>query len=81
MFADRTYQDDGTLTPRSASNALIDNATAVSRHINNMMQKGIVVSLSGKEVPIVAETICIHGDGQHALEFARVVYEAVNNNP
>jgi UPF0271 protein len=43
-----------------------------------MIHKKTVTTLSGKEIPVTAETICIHGDGEHAVEFAKAIREAVN---
>jgi UPF0271 protein len=70
VFADRTYLDDGTLTPRSKANALIEDEDQSLQQVLRMIKKGTVITTSGKEVPIVAETICLHGDGKHAVDFA-----------
>ena len=77
VFADRTYQDDGTLTPRSLTNALIDTEEKVIKQVLQMIKEGSVTTVTGKTIPIIAETICIHGDGKHAVEFAKAIYEAV----
>lgn len=70
VFADRTYQMDGSLTPRKEANALItDQKQAVSQVIR-MVKEGAVLAQQGKDIIIKADTICIHGDGAHALEFA-----------
>jgi UPF0271 protein len=77
VFADRTYRDDGTLQPRSLPNALIeDEATAVTQ-VLQMLEKGTVTSVSGKEIPIKAETICVHGDGAKAVEFVKALHTAI----
>jgi UPF0271 protein len=75
VFADRTYQDDGSLTPRSRSNALIEDEKTSVRQVLQMIEHQTVYSINNKTVPIVAETICIHGDGAHAVEFAKLIYE------
>ncbi len=75
VFADRTYQQDGTLTPRSQPNALITNTDAASAQVLRMVQQGSVLSQQGTEVAIQADTICLHGDGPHALTFARHIRE------
>ncbi|WP_378955238.1 5-oxoprolinase subunit PxpA [Pelosinus sp. sgz500959] len=73
VFADRTYQMDGTLTPRTQSNALItDDEQAVSQVVR-MIKEGKVLSQQGKDIVIQADTVCIHGDGSHALIFARLI--------
>ncbi|SCW54109.1 UPF0271 protein [Paenibacillus tianmuensis] len=71
VFADRTYQSDGSLTPRSQPDALISDLSVTVNQITNMVKEGTVKSQQGTDVPILAETICIHGDGKHAVEFAR----------
>jgi 5-oxoprolinase (ATP-hydrolysing) subunit A len=75
VFADRTYQDDGNLTLRSEPGALIDNTDKVVQQVLQMIKKGTVTTVSGKSIPIVAETICIHGDGEHAVEFAKAIHD------
>jgi 5-oxoprolinase (ATP-hydrolysing) subunit A len=74
-FADRTYQDDGSLTPRTQQNALIQNTDEAIQQVFMMVNEGKVRTVSGKEIPLVAETICIHGDGKHAVEFAKAINE------
>ncbi|MEO6613699.1 MAG: 5-oxoprolinase subunit PxpA [Chitinophagaceae bacterium] len=74
VFADRTYQDDGSLTPRSQPNALIADVDRVIQQVGQMINKGTVTTVSGKTIPLLAETICIHGDGEHAVEFAKAIY-------
>ncbi|MCW3109796.1 MAG: LamB/YcsF family protein [Segetibacter sp.] len=73
VFADRTYQDDGSLTPRTKPNALIEDEGQSISQVIQMIKKGMVTSASGKEVPIVAESICLHGDGKNAAAFASAI--------
>ena len=77
VFADRTYRDDGSLTPRSQPNALIENADEAIQQVMMMVKQQKVKTVSGKEIPMVAETICIHGDGKHAVEFAKKLHRAL----
>ncbi len=77
VFADRTYQDDGSLTPRSKPNALIEDTDKAVQQVLQMIKEGTVTTVSGKIIPITAETICIHGDGKQAVEFAKAIYNAV----
>jgi UPF0271 protein len=71
VFSDRTYQRDGQLTPRSQPGALIaDEASAVAQ-VMRMVQQGVVRATDGSDWPIRADTICVHGDGVRAVEFAR----------
>jgi len=73
VFADRSYQPDGSLTPRSQSGALIGDTQKCLEQVWDMIQKKSVRAVDGAVVPIVAETICLHGDGEHAVEFAGAV--------
>ncbi|WP_404405893.1 5-oxoprolinase subunit PxpA [Jeotgalibacillus malaysiensis] len=73
VFADRTYQSDGTLTPRTQSNALIENDDQAVNQVVRMVKEGIVRDVDGKDISIEADTVCIHGDGAHALAFAEKI--------
>ncbi|PKR83335.1 LamB/YcsF family protein [Heyndrickxia camelliae] len=73
VFADRTYQQDGSLTPRTQPHALITNKETSIQQVIRMVKEGKVESLQGIDVPIQADTICIHGDGENALEFAKYI--------
>lgn len=81
VFADRTYQDDGSLTARSQPNALIENVDDVIQQVLMMVNHNKVKTLSGKEIGIVAETICIHGDGEHAVAFASAIRSSLALGP
>ncbi len=80
VFADRTYQDDGSLTPRSEPGALIDTEEKSIAQVWQMIRQGQVLSVNGKLVPIKAETICIHGDNRQAVFFARKLYSILEQN-
>ncbi|USK68785.1 5-oxoprolinase subunit PxpA [Peribacillus asahii] len=73
VFADRTYQQDGSLTSRNEKNALIENDDDAVAQVIRMVKEGKVLSQQGTDVTLKADTICIHGDGAHALSFARHV--------
>jgi len=77
VFADRTYKDDGNLTSRSKPGALIEDADKAIAQVLQMIKEGTVTSITGKKIPINAETVCIHGDGEHAVEFAKAIREAL----
>lgn len=77
VFADRTYQPDGSLTPRSQPNALIENIDECIEHVLRMVREQKVIATDGSEVSIKADTICIHGDGDHAVEFAKAINQAL----
>lgn len=70
VFADRTYRDDGTLTPRNMPGSLIADPDRAVDQVLQMVKEGAVSAASGRIIPIEADTVCIHGDGEHALSFA-----------
>ena len=76
-FADRTYEDDGTLTPRSIPGSVIHDADAAAQRVVRMIRDGGVESRSGKRLPIVADTVCVHGDTPSAVAMARAVRNAL----
>lgn len=80
VFADRTYQNDGSLTPRTQSNALIHDARESATQVLNMVKYGRVRSTDGVMVAINAETICIHGDGEHAVHFTKTINQTLRDN-
>ncbi|MFL9481798.1 5-oxoprolinase subunit PxpA [Chitinophagaceae bacterium LWZ2-11] len=80
VFADRTYQDTGMLTPRSLPNALIESDDEALLQVLNMVKKQNVTSVTGKIIAITAETICLHGDGKHAVSFAKLIHQSLKNN-
>jgi len=75
-FADRGYQSDGSLVPRGQPGALIDDAELAIRQTLDMVQRGEVQSVTGEWVAVRAETVCLHGDGPHALNFAQRLRQA-----
>jgi len=76
VFADRTYQQDGSLTPRGNRNALITDENAALRQALEMVKYGSVRTVQGNRIQIQADTLCIHGDGAHALAFAKRIRQA-----
>lgn len=73
VFADRTYQPNGQLTPRTQSDALIlDEAQSLAQVLMIVREQRVVAS-DQQIVSLKGETICLHGDGDHALEFARLI--------
>jgi len=73
VFADRTYQPDGLLTPRSLGDALITNPDEAIQQVLQMIQEEKVTTTNGEKIAIQADTVCIHGDGKHAVEFAEKI--------
>jgi UPF0271 protein len=76
VFADRGYSDDGTLAPRDKPGGMIESKEESLKHALRMVEEGVVVSLSGKRVPVAADTMCLHGDQPGAVEFASHIRKA-----
>lgn len=77
IFADRSYQRDGTLTPRSAGNATIADEGAAVAQVLRILKEGVVRSVDGVDVPLRGDTVCVHGDGPQAVAMARALRTAL----
>lgn len=73
IFADRAYNDDGTLVDRSLPGAVIHDADVAGPRILNMVREGAIITESGKRLETSIDTICLHGDGPSAVQIARSV--------
>ena len=71
VFADRTYQADGSLTPRSQPDALIDDEDTAVAQVLRLVREGKIRANDGTDLSIKADTICLHGDGPNAVAFAK----------
>jgi UPF0271 protein len=69
-FADRRYTAAGTLVPRAEPDALIDTADEAEAQVLAMVREGAVRARDGARIAVAIDTVCLHGDGAHALEFA-----------
>ncbi len=77
VFADRTYRSDGSLTLRSDVGAVIRDVRQCVRQVEDILMTGMVTTLDGSKIPMTADTICLHGDGSHAVEFAVALRKAI----
>jgi UPF0271 protein len=75
VFADRTYTAFGTLTPRNQPNAMIHDVETSINQVLEMVMEKTVTATTGQKIMLQAQTICIHGDGENALSFAKNVCE------
>lgn len=80
VFADRRYEENGSLRSRSLPGALLEDADEMAEQVLKMVSNKTVIAITGKEIPVTAETICIHGDGKHAVEFAQTIYQNLKNH-
>ncbi|MGN1095804.1 MAG: LamB/YcsF family protein [Eubacteriales bacterium] len=78
VFADRAYEDDGSLVSRTKEGAMItDENEAISRVIRMVKEKK-VRTINGKDIDISADSVCVHGDNAHALQFVKKIRAALN---
>ena len=75
VFADRGYQPDGSLVPRSRPGALIEDEEQSLAQTLSLVRDHRVTAIDGSVVAVNAQTVCLHGDGAHALAFARRIRE------
>ncbi|RZL92185.1 MAG: 5-oxoprolinase subunit PxpA, partial [Variovorax sp.] len=79
VFADRGYRADGSLVPRSEPGAFVASVDEAVRRTLRMVREGVVEAVSGETVALQVQTICLHGDGPHALAFARAIHAALRD--
>jgi len=79
VFADRAYEDDGSLVSRRKPGAVLHDPKEIAGRVVRMVQDGAVVSVSGKVIKMRTDTVCIHGDTPGAVEIARGVRAALKN--
>ncbi|SUM33341.1 LamB/YcsF family protein [Staphylococcus gallinarum] len=75
VFADRRYEDDGQLVSRKDNDALITDTEEAINQVLRMVTEQKVITKNKNEIDIQADTICVHGDGAHALEFVSQIRE------
>lgn len=80
VFADRTYQPDGSLTSRKDANAMVHDSELAVNRVIRMITEGKVPAVNGADIDIKADTICVHGDEPHALKFVRNLRAALKMN-
>ncbi|MFQ1015735.1 5-oxoprolinase subunit PxpA [Avibacterium paragallinarum] len=77
VFADRHYLADGSLVPRSRADAMVESDEEAINQVLQMVLNGTVRSVDGVEVAINVDSICLHGDGEHAISFADKIRQAL----
>lgn len=80
VFADRTYEADGQLTPRSVEGSVLHDSLQARDHVMCMVEAGGIVTRQGQILPTAFHSICVHGDGPAALETARAVSVAMREH-
>ena len=77
VFADRAYEDDGSLVSRTKPGAMIEDEDLAIRRMITLVKEGTIESIHGKEIALQADTICVHGDSPNAIAFARALRSAL----
>jgi len=78
VFADRRYTKEGFLVPRTQAGAVIEDETEALNQVISMSKSGEVIAIDGSAIKIQADTLCIHGDNPHAVEFAKRIKTALD---
>ena len=73
VFADRAYEEDGSLVARSKDGSMITDEEEAIRRVVKMIKEGKVTAITGKEIPVKADSVCVHGDGPKALAFVEKI--------
>ena len=79
VFADRSYQADGTLTARTQPGAVLHDSREVGARITLLAQSGTILAIDGSELNLKADTLCLHGDSPDASHLARTVKQALES--
>ena len=79
VYADRTYEDDATLTPRNIKGSLITDPEKSISHIQNIIHKGSIISRSGLLIPTKIHSICLHSDTPNSVEISKQICILLNS--
>jgi UPF0271 protein len=75
VFADRGYNDDGSLTKRGEKGSVLKNDKDVIKRTKLLFKKGIIKSINGKKLKLDADALCVHGDNESALKMIKALYD------
>lgn len=78
FFADRAYEDDGSLRARSKEGSMITDENEAIERVVKVLKTGCVTTYSGKELELKIDSICVHGDNAHTLEFVKIIRERLS---
>jgi len=73
VFADRAYEEDGSLVARNKPGAMVEDEELAIKRVITMIKTGKVTAINGKEIPLQADSVCVHGDGAKALDFVKMI--------
>ena len=77
VFADRAYEEDGSLVNRRKEGAMITDENEAIARVVRMIKEQKVTAITGKDIPIKADSVCVHGDGAKALAFVKKIRETL----
>ena len=79
VFADRAYEEDGSLVARSKPGAMIEDEEEAITRVVRMIKEGKVQAITGNDIDIKADSVCVHGDGEKALLFVEKIRKALTD--
>ncbi len=79
VFADRAYMDDGSLMPRSMEGSVLHDEKDVLKRLQILAEEGVIISHTGKELKLQADSMCVHGDNEKALELVKSLRGYLDN--
>ena len=77
VFADRAYEEDGSLVNRRKEGAMVTDENIAIARVVRMIKEKKVTAITGKDIPIQADSVCVHGDGAKALAFVEKIRRAL----
>ncbi len=80
VFADRAYKDDGSLVPRSERGAVLSSKEEVLQRAKLLQKEGYIKTINGKNLPLQADTLCVHGDNAQALSIIQALHKLNHEN-
>jgi UPF0271 protein len=80
IFADRNYDDNGNLISRAEKNAMITDPKIAEQHVIKMVQNQAINCYSGKQIACEIDSVCVHGDGETAVNTAKQVKQGLLNS-
>ena len=80
VFADRAYEEDGSLVSRSKPGAVITDEAEAIKRVVRMAKEGKVTSITGKDIAIKADSVCVHGDNANALRLVRKIRSSLTDS-
>ncbi len=77
IFADRAYEEDGTLVNRKKDGAMIHDEDIAVKRMIRAVKEGKIEAITGKDIEVEVDSICVHGDNEKAVLFSKKIKEAL----